>query len=115
MYINKGLVKVNLFSPTAEDLKLKLTEIAALNNQIRESALKREKELTSAMKVAEKFFDSCNDTMSNLRDLKDNFLSQEPPGVDSSTVEEQQKELKVRHYHSLETIGHRRKTLYYVF
>lgn len=89
------MVKIKLFSPTAEDLKLKLTEIAALNNQIRECALKREKELTSAMKVAEKFFDSCNDTMSNLRDLKDNFLSQEPPGVDSSTVEEQQKELKV--------------------
>lgn len=52
--------------------------------------------MSAAMTVAEKFFDSCNDTMSNLRDLKDNFLSQEPPGVDSSTVEEQQKELKVQ-------------------
>lgn len=57
--------------------------------------MKRERDLSAAMTVAEKFFDSCNDTMSNLRDLKDNFLSQEPPGVDSSTVEEQQKELKV--------------------
>lgn len=52
--------------------------------------------MSAAMTVADKFFDSCNDTMSNLRDLKDNFLSQEPPGVDSSTVEEQQKELKVQ-------------------
>lgn len=58
--------------------------------------MKRERDLSAAMTVAEKFFDSCNDTMSNLRDLKDNFLSQEPPGVDSSTVEEQQKELKVQ-------------------
>lgn len=57
--------------------------------------MKRERDLSAATTVAEKFFDSCNDTMSNLRDLKDNFLSQEPPGVDSSTVEEQQKELKV--------------------
>jgi hypothetical protein len=79
----------------AEDLKQKLAEIVSVNNQTREGALQRERELTSAMKVAEKFFDSCNDTMSNLKDLKDNFLSQEPPGVDSSTVEEQQKELKV--------------------
>ena len=34
--------------------------------------------------------------MSNLRDLKDNIISQEPPGVDAQTIKEQQKELKVQ-------------------
>ena len=74
---------------------MKLTELATLHNQIRDATHRRDGELTSALQVAQKFFDLCNDTMSNLRDLKDNLLSQEPPGIDSSTVKEQQKELKV--------------------
>ncbi|KAK3083433.1 hypothetical protein FSP39_022457, partial [Pinctada imbricata] len=81
-------------STEAEDLKQKITELATLNNQIRDATQRREGELTGALKVSQRFFDLCNDTMSNLRDLKDNLLSQEPPGVDSSTVREQQKELK---------------------
>lgn len=58
--------------------------------------MRREQELDDALQVAEKFNDLCSETMSNLRDLKDNLLSQEPPGVDSPTVQEQQKELKVK-------------------
>ncbi|XP_076088399.1 microtubule-actin cross-linking factor 1, isoforms 6/7-like isoform X5 [Mytilus galloprovincialis] len=77
-----------------EDLKQKVTEIATLNNQIRDQAQRRDQELDDALQVAEKFHDLCSETMSNLRDLKDNLLSQEPPGVDSPTVQEQQKELK---------------------
>ena len=76
-------------------MKQKVTEIATLNNQIREGAFKRDRELMEAQQVSERFFDNCNDTMANLRDLKDNLLSQEPPGVDTATVQEQQKELKV--------------------
>jgi len=51
--------------------------------------------LQSALDVAEGFHDLCGEVMSNLRDLKDNMISQEPPGVDPQTVKEQQKELKV--------------------
>jgi hypothetical protein len=66
-----------------------------LANQIKEGAQNREVALQDALEVAEKFHDLCGDTMSNLRDLKDNMISQEPPGVDPQTVKEQQKELKV--------------------
>ncbi|XP_021351800.1 dystonin-like isoform X3 [Mizuhopecten yessoensis] len=77
-----------------DDLKQKVTEIATLNNQIRDGSLKRDRALMEASQVADRFFDVCADTMSNLRDLKDNLLSQEPPGIDPATVKEQQKELK---------------------
>ena len=64
-------------------------------NQIQDGAQGREAALQDALQVSEKFYDLCVEVMSNLRDLKDNMFSQEPPGVDPQTVKEQQKELKV--------------------
>ena len=80
---------------SADDIKQKISELNGLANQIKEGAQSREGALQDALEVAEKFHDLCGDTMSNLRDLKDNMISQEPPGVDPQTVKEQQKELKV--------------------
>ncbi|KAL5005910.1 hypothetical protein ScPMuIL_017068 [Solemya velum] len=78
----------------AEDIRNKVAEIADLSRQIQDGTRQRDGALREALGVSEKFFDLCSDTMSNLRDLKDNLLSQEPPGVDPPTVQEQQKELK---------------------
>ncbi|XP_053386476.1 dystonin-like isoform X4 [Mercenaria mercenaria] len=78
----------------AADIKQKISELNGLANQIKEGAQSREGALQDALEVAEKFHDLCGDTMGNLRDLKDNMISQEPPGVDPQTVKEQQKELK---------------------
>lgn len=80
---------------SAADIKQKISELNGLTNQIQEGAQGREAALQDALEVAEKFHDLCADTMGNLRDLKDNMISQEPPGVDPQTVKEQQKELKV--------------------
>lgn len=79
----------------AEDIRNKASEIADLSRHIQDGTRQRDGALREALGVSEKFFDLCSDTMSNLRDLKDNLLSQEPPGVDPPTVQEQQKELKV--------------------
>ncbi|KAL3854342.1 hypothetical protein ACJMK2_013615, partial [Sinanodonta woodiana] len=77
-----------------DDLKSKISEINGLCNQVQDGALRRDKALNDALQVSEKFFDLCGEVMTNLRDLKDNLISQEPPGVDPATVQEQQKELK---------------------
>ena len=79
----------------AEDIKQKISELNGLANEIQDGAVSRDAALTEALDVSEKFHDLCGEVMSNLRDLKDNMISQEPPGVDPMTVKEQQKELKV--------------------
>ncbi|XP_052234757.1 dystonin-like isoform X4 [Dreissena polymorpha] len=78
----------------AEDIKQKIMELNGLANQIKDGAQARDQSLKEALDMAEKFHDLCGEVMSNLRDLKDNIISQEPPGVDPQTVKEQQKELK---------------------
>ena len=45
--------------------------------------------------VAECFSNEYTDVIRALRDIQDNLLSQDSPGVDPSTIEEQQKELQV--------------------
>lgn len=79
----------------AADIKQKISELNGLANEIKDGAQSRDAALTEALEVSEKFHDLCGEVMSNLRDLKDNMISQEPPGVDPQTVKEQQKELKV--------------------
>ena len=81
---------------SAADIKQKISELNGLANEIKDGAQKREGALQDALVVSEKFYDLCGEVMSDLRDLKDNILSQEPPGVDPQTVKEQQKELKVQ-------------------
>jgi hypothetical protein len=61
-------LKCTVFS--ADDLREKVTEIATLNNQIRDQAQRREQELEDALQVSEKFHDFCSETMSNLRDYR---------------------------------------------
>ena len=80
---------------TVEDIRSKISELNGLTNQIQDGTQAREAALVEALGVSEKFYDLCGDVMSNLRDLKDNIYSQEPPGVDAQTIKEQQKELKV--------------------
>ena len=83
------------FLPIVEDIRSKILELNGLSSQINDGAQARASALVEALGVSEKFYDLCGDVMSNLRDLKDNIFSQEPPGVDAQTIKEQQKELKV--------------------
>lgn len=74
----------------------KMKEINSLAKSVKEGTLSRERRLADTLKLAEKFYDASADLMSNLRDLKENIYSQEPPGVDPPTIKEQQIELAVR-------------------
>ncbi|WAR10224.1 DYST-like protein, partial [Mya arenaria] len=78
----------------ADDIKQKISELNGLANDIADGAAGRETALQEALDVADRFHDLCGEVMTSLRDLKDNMISQEPPGVDPQTVKEQQKELK---------------------
>ena len=78
-----------------QDLQEKMAEIEEMSKNIRECAQVRDKSLTSAKRLSEKFYDLSTDVLSGLRDLKDSMYSQEPPGVDPEAIKEQQAELAV--------------------
>ena len=80
-----------------EDLRSKLQDLDALQDGILQGTSERAGELERALGVAEAFTKEYQDTIRALRDIQDNLLSQDSPGVDPATVREQQKELQVGH------------------
>ncbi|XP_055869880.1 microtubule-actin cross-linking factor 1, isoforms 6/7-like isoform X4 [Biomphalaria glabrata] len=64
-----------------------------MSKDIRLMAEARDKNLTTALKLSERFYDMSVDVMSGLRDLKDCMYNQELPGLDPEAIKEQQAEL----------------------
>ncbi|KAK6963224.1 microtubule-actin cross-linking factor 1 [Biomphalaria glabrata] len=77
----------------AEELRHKYKEICDMSKDIRLMAEARDKNLTTALKLSERFYDMSVDVMSGLRDLKDCMYNQELPGLDPEAIKEQQAEL----------------------
>jgi len=65
-----------------------------LQENIRSQTQERSEKLRRALQVAEDFNRDYLEVIRGLRDIQDNLLSQDSPGVDTSTVAEQQKELQ---------------------
>ena len=78
-----------------EDLRAKLQDLDSLENSTREKTAQRGADLERALGIADKFQSDQQEAVRALRDIQDNLLSQDSPGVDAATIEEQQKELKV--------------------
>lgn len=78
-----------------EDLRSKLQDLDSLHEGIRQGTRKRADELDRTLGVAETFAREYQDIIRMLRDIQDNLLSQDSPGVDPATIKEQQKELQV--------------------
>ena len=77
------------------EVKEKVEEIVEMTEEIRSTAMARDKALSAALKLSEQFFDLSGDVMSGLRDLRESLLNQEPPGIDPEGIKEQQAELAV--------------------
>jgi dystonin len=77
-----------------EDLCTKLQDLDKLHQDIQEATTHREQALNDALNISEKFRRDHQGAMQALRDIQDNLHSQDSPGVDPSTVFEQQKELQ---------------------
>ena len=92
-------VLMNLtFDPTyipVEDLRSKLAELDALQENIRQQTTERGGRLQQALGVAERFSSDQQDAVRALRDIQDNIVSQDSPGVDPPTIKEQLRELDV--------------------
>ncbi|CAE1316032.1 DST [Acanthosepion pharaonis] len=76
-----------------EEMKTKVMEICKLSEDVSSAALERDRQLNQARKMSTKFYDLCSEVGCSIKDLKENLYSQEPPGIDSPTIKEQQKEL----------------------
>ena len=62
---------------------------------IEQKASGRGESLAHAQEVATRFESDYQEAFRALRDIQDNISSQDSPGVDPATIEEQQKELQV--------------------
>ena len=78
-----------------EDLRSKLQDMDTLQDSIRQQTKQRAAILDEALVVADKFSGDYQDAIRALRDIQDNILSQDSPGVDPMTVREQERELQV--------------------
>lgn len=67
----------------------------SLQENIRQQSRARSGALEEALGVAEKFSHDWQDAVQALRDIQDNLMSQDSPGVDPQTIQEQQRELEV--------------------
>ena len=81
---------------SGEDLRAKLQDVDALVTRIGDKARHRGDRLARALEVADKFESDYQEAIRALRDIQDNLNSQDSPGVDVATIEEQQRELQVR-------------------
>ncbi len=80
-----------------EELRSKLQELDSLQDNIRHHTSVRSKDLEDTHDIASRFTDEYQHVIRSLRDIQDNLLSQDSPGVDPPTIKEQQKELQVRY------------------
>ena len=85
-----------------EDLRAKLQELDALQENIRMQTSERGCQLQEALGVADKYSHDQQDAIRALRDIQDNIVSQDSPGVDPATIREQLRELEVREHSVLQ-------------
>ena len=78
------------------DLQHKLSDLDVLKTNLTQQLEERASHLNDAMNLAMVFSKVYSELMKSLRDIQDNLMSQDSPGVDTGTVQEQQKELDVR-------------------
>ncbi|GAB1607826.1 dystonin isoform X7 [Argonauta hians] len=76
-----------------EEMNAKVGEIVRLAKKVSSAALERDQALKQVLQVASKFYDMCTEVKNNIKELRDNLYTQEPPGIDPPTIKEQQKEL----------------------
>ena len=81
-----------------DDLKGKLEELDRLQSNIQKETSDRAHALEEAVQVADRFNHTYSQLMQALRDVNDNLASQDSPGVDTSTIRQQQNELLVSRY-----------------
>ena len=79
-----------------DDLRSKVQDMDSLQSDISKKTEERARKLDKAMLVAEKFHREYHDVIRVLKDIQDNLISQDSPGVDVTTIKEQQKELAVQ-------------------
>ena len=86
------------------ELQDKVDELMSMFNKIQTETEEREKVLTAALVVSEKFWDDLSSVMLTLKDLHDNLDLQDPPALDPSSIREQQDMLEVRYQHWLSSL-----------
>ena len=91
-------------------MNAKVIEICKLSETVSSAALERDRQLNQARKMSTKFYDLCSEVNCNMKELKENLYSQEPPGIDAPTIKEQQKELMVS---KLSFIWHKARSVWH--
>ena len=92
------------FGVLSTELQDKVDELMSMFNKIQTETEEREKVLTAALVVSEKFWDDLSSVMLTLKDLHDNLDLQDPPALDPSSIREQQDMLEVRYQHWLSSL-----------
>lgn len=78
-----------------DEVQAKLADAEQMQASLRDEVMAKGAQLADAVTVAEKFDNEMRDLVQLLRDAKDNLLSQDTPGIEAATVEEQLRELQV--------------------
>lgn len=73
----------------------KMEEAETVYNEVVEATQERTSRLEEALFVGENFQQVMTEAMQALRSVQDNLLSQDTPGADSATLDEQLRELQV--------------------
>jgi len=75
----------------------KMEESESVYNEVVEATQERTSRLEEALFVGENFQQVMTEAMQALRSVQDNLLSQDTPGADSATLDEQLRELQVNY------------------
>jgi len=81
---------------TEAELASKLQEAESVYGSVVESSQERSSRLEETLFVSENFQQAIGDVMTTVRAVQDNLMSQDAPGADPATLQEQLKELQVR-------------------
>jgi ABC-type transporter Mla subunit MlaD len=76
--------------PAVKDIKGKLEKLAKLWDTVVSATGERGKSLEEALGVAERFWEELQAVMAALKDLQEALISQEPPAVEPSKIQQQQ-------------------------
>ena len=77
------------------ELASKLQEAESVYGSVVESSQERSSRLEETLFVSENFQQAIGDVMTTVRAVQDNLMSQDAPGADPATLQEQLKELQV--------------------
>jgi len=85
-----------LLHVTEAELVSKMQDAEAAYNEAVEASQERASRLEEALFVGENFQQVMSELMQALRTVQDNLLSQDAPGADTTTLQQQLNELQVR-------------------